>query len=60
MIATAFMSMWISNTASTVVMLPIALSVINLLIDNKKGRQKVRKTFLSVMLGIAFQRIQVV
>ena len=29
MIATAFMSMWISNTASTVVMLPIALSVIN-------------------------------
>ena len=33
MIATAFMSMWISNTASTVVMLPIALSVINLLID---------------------------
>ena len=56
MIATAFMSMWISNTASTVVMLPIALSVINLLIDNKKGGgQKVRKTFsLSVMLGIAF------
>ena len=35
MIATAFMSMWISNTASTVVMLPIALSVINLLIDNQ-------------------------
>ena len=34
------MSMWISNTASTVVMLPIALSVINLLIDNKKGEQK--------------------
>ena len=28
MLATALMSMWISNTASTVVMLPIALSVI--------------------------------
>ena len=28
MIATASLSMWISNTASTVVMLPIALSVI--------------------------------
>ena len=34
MIATAFMSMWISNTACTVVMLPIALSVIQLLIDD--------------------------
>jgi len=55
MIATAFMSMWISNTASTVVMLPIALSVINLLIDNKKGGAKSEKNFsLSVMLGIAF------
>ena len=55
MIATAFMSMWISNTASTVVMLPIALSVINLLIDNKKGGTKSEKNFsLSVMLGIAF------
>ncbi len=52
MIATAFMSMWISNTASTVVMLPIALSVINLLITEKK---KLTKNFaLSVMLGIAF------
>ena len=29
MIATAFMSMWISNNVSTVVMLLIALSVIN-------------------------------
>ena len=55
MIATAFMSMWISNTASTVVMLPIALSVINLLIDKKKGESKSEKNFsLSVMLGIAF------
>ncbi|WP_299113315.1 DASS family sodium-coupled anion symporter [uncultured Winogradskyella sp.] len=55
MIATAFMSMWISNTASTVVMLPIAMSVINLLIDDKDGFTKADKNFaLSVMLGIAF------
>lgn len=55
MIATAFMSMWISNTASTVVMLPIAMSVINLLITDKDGFTKADKNFaLSVMLGIAF------
>ncbi|MDT0606883.1 SLC13 family permease [Croceitalea rosinachiae] len=55
MIATASLSMWISNTASTVVMLPIALSVINLLIDDEDGFTKSDKNFaLSVMLGIAF------
>ena len=55
MIATSFMSMWISNTASTVVMLPIALSVINLLIDQQESSTKQTRNFaLSVMLGIAF------
>ncbi len=55
MIATALMSMWISNTASTVVMLPIALSVIHLLIDDEDGFTKNDQNFaLSVMLGIAF------
>jgi len=55
MIATAFLSMWISNTASTVVMLPIAMSVIKLLIDDEDGFSKQDKNFaLSVMLGIAF------
>jgi len=55
MIATAALSMWISNTASTVVMLPIALSVINLLINDADGFTKNDQNFaLSVMLGIAF------
>ncbi|MBT8298106.1 MAG: DASS family sodium-coupled anion symporter [Maribacter sp.] len=55
MIATASLSMWISNTASTVVMLPIAMSVIGLLIDDKGGFTKNDRNFaLSVMLGIAF------
>lgn len=55
MIATASLSMWISNTASTVVMLPIALSVIQLLIEDADGFTKKDKNFaLSVMLGIAF------
>ena len=55
MIATAALSMWISNTASTVVMLPIALSVISLLINDDDGFTKNDQNFaLSVMLGIAF------
>ncbi len=55
MIATATLSMWISNTASTVVMLPIAISVINLLINDEDGFTKNDQNFaLSVMLGIAF------
>jgi sodium-dependent dicarboxylate transporter 2/3/5 len=55
MIATASLSMWISNTASTVVMLPIAMSVISLLIDDADGFTKNDQNFaLSVMLGIAF------
>jgi sodium-dependent dicarboxylate transporter 2/3/5 len=55
MIATASLSMWISNTASTVVMLPIAMSVIDLLINDEDGYTKNDQNFgLSVMLGIAF------
>ncbi len=55
MIATAVLSMWISNTASTVVMLPIAMSVIQLLINDADGFTKEDRNFaLSVMLGIAF------
>jgi len=55
MIATASLSMWISNTASTVVMLPIAMSVIGLLVNDADGFTKNDRNFaLSVMLGIAF------
>ena len=55
MLSTALLSMWISNTASTVVMLPIALSVIRLLIDDADGFTKNDQRFaLSIMLGIAF------
>lgn len=55
MIATAVLSMWISNTASTVVMLPIAMSVIRLLVNDEDGFTKNDHNFaLSVMLGIAF------
>jgi len=55
MLATAFLSMWISNTATTVVMLPIAYSVIQLLMDDEDGFTSKDKNFaLSIMLGIAY------
>jgi sodium-dependent dicarboxylate transporter 2/3/5 len=55
MLSTALMSMWISNTASTVVMLPIAISVIQLLINDADGFTRADKNFaLCLMLGIAF------
>ncbi|MEM6802063.1 MAG: DASS family sodium-coupled anion symporter, partial [Bacteroidota bacterium] len=55
MLSTALMSMWISNTASTVVMLPIAVSVISLLISDEDGFTQKDKNFsLAIMLGIAF------
>jgi sodium-dependent dicarboxylate transporter 2/3/5 len=34
MIATAFMSMWISNTATTVMILPVAIAIVSQLNDN--------------------------
>ncbi len=55
MLATASLSMWISNTATAVVMLPIALSVIDLLIKDEDGFTQKDKNFaLCLMLGIAF------
>lgn len=37
MIATAFLSMWVSNTATTLMMLPIALSVLTLVVERTGG-----------------------
>ncbi|MDB9725623.1 SLC13 family permease, partial [Salibacteraceae bacterium] len=52
-LATAFLSMWISNTATTVMMLPIAISVLNLL--SQKDQSKEYKKFgLALMLSIAY------
>ena len=46
---TAFLSMWISNTATTAMMLPLAMGMMSHL-----DPEKDRKTFVFVLLGIAY------
>lgn len=53
MVATAFISMWISNTATAMMMVPIALSVI-INLENTLGKKKVRFYSIGLLLGIAY------
>ena len=58
MIATAGLSMWISNTASTVMMLPIGMSLVVLVRDHMKhdsdGDRSGQNFATCMMLGIAY------
>lgn len=55
MLATAFLSMWISNTATAVMMLPIAIAIVKQLKDNPQTIEDENKIFgKSLMLGIAY------
>ncbi|MBP9583502.1 MAG: anion permease, partial [Ignavibacterium sp.] len=53
MLSAAFLSMWISNTATAVMMLPIALAVITK-IENEFGREETKNFSKSILLGIAY------
>ncbi len=53
-LATGFISMWISNTATTMMMFPIALSVIHVMKDSKDGNGNYRHFNLAMMLSIAY------
>ena len=55
MIATAFLSMWISNTATSVMMLPVALAIIAQLKDDPQTLENENITFgKALMLAIAY------
>jgi len=54
MAATAFLSMWVSNTATAALMVPIGISVLSLLErDDELDTQQQRAVGLCLMLGIA-------
>lgn len=55
MVATGFMSMWISNTATAVMMLPIAMAIVKQLEDNPDTIENENLTFgKALMLAIAY------
>ena len=55
MIATAFLSMWISNTATSVMMLPIGVAIIKQLKDNPASLENENTIFgKALMLGVAY------
>lgn len=57
MIATAFLSMWISNTATAMMMLPIGMAVVehlNSYADSDNNTKERNNLGISIMLGIAY------
>jgi len=53
MVASAFLSMWISNTATSMMMLPIGLAVISQ-VEEEFGIEEAHKFNVGLMLGIAY------
>lgn len=52
MLSTCLISMWISNTATAIMMLPVAISIVNIISDQNNKQNKV--FFTCIMLGIAY------
>jgi sodium-dependent dicarboxylate transporter 2/3/5 len=53
-LSTGLLSMWLSNTATTMMMFPIALSVIHVMKENNKGEGNMANFSLTIMLAIAY------
>ncbi len=57
MLATAFLSMWISNTATSVMMLPIGIAIVQQfqhVLRSERGQEEGDKFAQALMLGIAY------
>ncbi|WP_077338187.1 SLC13 family permease [Pseudocolwellia agarivorans] len=54
MLATAFLSMWISNTSATIMMYAVALSVIDFVARKTNDEKILRRFGVALMLGIAY------
>jgi solute carrier family 13 (sodium-dependent dicarboxylate transporter), member 2/3/5 len=53
MVATAFLSMWISNTATTMMMVPIVMAII-VKMEDMSGRENMRRYSIGLLLGVAY------
>jgi solute carrier family 13 (sodium-dependent dicarboxylate transporter), member 2/3/5 len=53
-IASGFLSMWLSNTATTMMMYPIAASIIHVVSENRAGHGNLKNFALTIMLAIAY------
>ncbi|HEX6427195.1 MAG TPA: DASS family sodium-coupled anion symporter [Niastella sp.] len=53
-LATGLLSMWLSNTATTMMMYPIAASVIHVIKENHKGNARLDNLAICIMLAIAY------
>ncbi|GAB2190779.1 DASS family sodium-coupled anion symporter [Sessilibacter sp. MAH1] len=54
MLSTAFLSMWISNTATTLMMFTVGISLIDFIASKGKDPAQVRRFGIALMLGIAY------
>ena len=54
MFATAFLSMWISNTATTIMMYAVGISVIGFISQKTEDKSMVKNFGVALMLGIAY------
>jgi len=54
MLASGFLSMWISNTAAVVLMLPVAVSIIAMVETGRCAAEDVRRFALTLLLGLAY------
>jgi solute carrier family 13 (sodium-dependent dicarboxylate transporter), member 2/3/5 len=53
-LASGLLSMWLSNTATTMMMYPIAASVIHVIKENHKGNARLDNLAICIMLAIAY------